>query len=103
MSSFASFSLITLNTIINVLNNINSNNNLNDNNNSNNNNNNNNANMNMNLGRKRRHTSSLEQTQCFGGKSNISFGDLSKRIRMDSEKKYLAWIQVEIVIFIASS
>ena len=54
IASFASFSLITLNTIINVITNINSNNNDDNNNNSNNNNNNNNMNVNMNTGRRKR-------------------------------------------------
>ena len=56
IASFASFSLITLNTIINVITNINSNNNDDNNNNSNNNNNNNNMNVNMNTGRRKRST-----------------------------------------------
>ena len=75
ISSFASFSLITLNTIINILSNLNSN----DNNNNNNNNNNHNLNTNMNLGR---------------SFSNTVEEDTLQNTKNRAQMKYLKWIQV---------
>ena len=63
VSSFFAFALITLNTVINVVSNINSDNNSNDSNNNNNNNNNNNANMNTNTGKRRRRSLAEELYQ----------------------------------------
>ena len=80
ISSFTAFSLITLNTIVNILSNLNSNDN-----NNNNNNNNNNLNDNMNLGKKRKRRS-----------GEISFDSLAGEIRRNTELKFVSWLQVDI-------
>ena len=93
ISSFASFSLITLNTILNVITNINSNSNDNN----NNNNNNNNANTNMNLGRRRRHVNTTQgaEERC-GHMSPSSLSTIGQRVREAATRRHLAWIQVDI-------
>merc|ERR1719323_1754402 len=80
IASFASFSLITLNTIINVITNLNSNNNDDNNNNNNNNNNDDNNNVNMNTGRRKR-------SSC----TPMTNHEVIARVQRRASERFLAW------------